>query len=133
MSKPSIRTTFFTFCVILVFAAHAYAATPLLSVDFGTAENIVQSGFSELAGATNQTTANASFGSYTVNLAGQGFGTANNSHTNSIDPSVRGLFRDYYYNNSETFGVGVTLSIAGVTPGHPYNLTLWSYDGDQVF
>lgn len=117
----------------LVVMPRAGRSAPLLSVDFGTASNTVQSGFSELAGTARQSTASASFGSYTVNLAGQGFGTANNSHTSSIDSSVRGLFRDYYYHNSETNGVGVTLSIVGVTPGLPYNLTVWSYDGDQVF
>jgi hypothetical protein len=117
----------------LVVMPRASRSAPLLSVDFGTANNTVQDGFSELAGAAIQSTASATFGSYSVNLAGQGFGTANNSHTGSIDSSVRGLFRDYYYHNSETNGVGVTLSIVGVTPGLPYNLTVWSYDGDQVF
>src|SRR3954452_6268616 len=108
-------------------------AVPLLAVDFGTAENYVQSGFSEMAGTVSQSTANASFGIYTVDLAGQGFGTASVSHSGSITQSVRPLYRDYYFNDSDVNGVGVNLSIGGITPNAQYNLTLWSYDGDQSF
>src|SRR4051794_5267908 len=108
-------------------------ADPLLAVDFGAAENYVQSGFSELAGTASQSTANASFGSYTVDLAGQGYGIASVGHSSAIPQSVRPLYRDYYYNNSDFNGVGVNLSIGGVVPNKQYNLTLWSYDGDQSF
>jgi hypothetical protein len=108
-------------------------AVPLLAVDFGTAENYVQSGFGEMAGVISQATANASFGSYTVDLAGQGFGAATGSHSAAIAQSVRPLYRDYYFNDSDVNGVGVNLSIGGVTPNTQYNLTLWSYDGDQSF
>jgi hypothetical protein len=121
-------------CALIVLAVPICSqAVPLLAVDFGTAENYVQSGFSEMAGTVSQSTANASFGIYTVDLAGQGFGTASVSHSGSITQSVRPLYRDYYFNNSDVNGVGVNLSIGGVTPNAQYNLTLWSYDGNQSF
>src|SRR6185369_14301708 len=82
-------------------------ANPLLAVDFGTAENYVQSNFSEMAGVVNQATANATFGTYTVDLAGQGFGTASVGHSGEIPQSVRPLYRDYYFNNSDVNGIGV--------------------------
>jgi len=106
---------------------------PLLAVDFGTADNYVQSGFGEMAGVVSQPTANATFGSYTVDLAGQGFGVCTGSHAAAIAQGVRPLDRDYYFNDSDVNGVGVNLSIGGVTPNTQYNLTLWSYDGDQSF
>jgi hypothetical protein len=108
------------------------SAAPLLAVDFGRAvENPVQSGFFEMAGTSSQAAASATFGSYSVDLAGQGFADSNNG--TAVDASVRPLYRDYYYNNSDVNGVGVALSIGGVIPNHSYNLTLWSYDADQVF
>src|SRR6478672_1615578 len=122
-----------TAAIAVLMSPNRAFASPLLAVDFGTAENYVQSGFSEVAGAASQATANASFGSYTVDLAGQGFGTATGTHSAAINQSVRPLYRDYYFNDSDVNGVGVNLSIGGVTPGATYNLTLWSYDGDQVF
>src|SRR4051794_8858793 len=108
-------------------------AAPLLAIDFSTVDNYVQSGFSELAGDASQSTANATFGGYTVDLAGQGFGASTGGHAAAIDQSVRPLYRDYYFNDSDVNGVGVNLSIGGVTPNAQYNLTLWSYDGDQSF
>ena len=108
-------------------------AVPLLAVDFGTADNYVQSGFGEMAGVVSQPTANATFGSYTVDLAGQGFGVSTGSHAAAIAQGVRPLYRDYYFNDSDVNGVGVNLAIGGVTPNTQYNLTLWSYDGDQSF
>ncbi len=107
-------------------------AVPLLAVDFGTADNYLQPGFGEMVGVVSQSTASASFGSYTVDLAGQGFGICSGSHAAPIAQSVRPLYRDYYFNDSDVNGVGVTLTIGGVTPNLPYNLTLWSYDGDGV-
>src|SRR4051794_16492513 len=109
---------------------HRSQAVPLLAVDFGSADNFVQPGFSELAGTASQTTANATFGSYSVDLTGQGFDTATGSHSAQIGQTVRPLYRDYFYNNSEINGVGVELKISGVNPNTSYDLTLWSYDGD---
>ncbi|WP_428305690.1 dockerin type I domain-containing protein [Lacipirellula sp.] len=105
----------------------------MLAVDFGTAGILPQTGFLEVAGNASQATASATLGGYTVNLAGQGFGTASSGHSGAIDQSVRGLYRDYYYNNSDLPGEGVSLSIGNVIPNHDYSLTLWSYDGDQFF
>src|SRR5262249_42071873 len=79
--------------IAAVLLANRAFAVPLLAVDFGTAENYVQSGFSEMAGVVSQSTAGASFGTYTVDLAGQGFGTASGSHAAAISQNVRPLFR----------------------------------------
>jgi hypothetical protein len=122
-----------TTAIAALVLARPASAVPLLAVDFGTAENYVQSSFSEMAGSVSQPTANASFGSYTIDLAGQGFGTATGSHAAAINQDVRPLYRDYYFNDSDINGVGVNLSIGGVIPGTSYSLTLWSYDGDQSF
>jgi len=131
--------------VLLAAAAtpiQSYAA-PVLAVDFGTSENYVQSGFNEMAGIIGQSTASASFGSYTVDLnavfanpeqlSSRGFGTATASHAGQVAQTVRPLYRDYFYNDSDIHGDGVSLAITGVTPNTQYNLTLWSYDGDQSF
>jgi hypothetical protein len=109
-------------------------AVPLLAVDFGQAEeDALQSGFQEMTGGVSQTTANATFGAYTVDLAGQGFFNVTSGNATAIEASVRPLYRDYFYHNSDVPGVGVTLGIGGVTPNAVYNLTLWSYDPDQTF
>lgn len=109
-------------------------AVPLLAVDFARGEeDPLRSGFQEMTGGVSQTTANASFGAYTVDLAGQGFFNVTNSNATAIDAGVRPLYRDYFYHNSDVPGVGVTLGIGGVTPNAVYNLTLWSYDPDQTF
>jgi len=109
-------------------------AAPLLKVDFGESHgNPLQLGFSELAGSISQATAGATIGPYTVGLAGQGFEETSETAANALDPSIRGLFRDTYFNNSDVPGVGVSLSIGGVTPNANYNLQLWSYDAAQTF
>lgn len=122
-----------TIAIAAVMLPNRTFAVPLLAVDFGTSENYVQLGFGEMAGVVSQGTASATFGSYTVDLAGQGFGTATGSHSAAIVQSVRPFYRDYYYNDSDVNGVGVNLAIGGITPNAQYNLTLWSYDGDQSF
>src|SRR4051812_2072094 len=77
-------------------------AIPLLSVDFGEDyENVVQSGFQEMTGEPSQMAASATFGSYSVSLTGQGFADSNNG--TAVGSSVRPLYRDYYYNNSDVF------------------------------
>jgi hypothetical protein len=123
------------FCVVsfaVLRGTEQAQAIPLLAVDFGKGvENPVQSGFLEMAGTSAQAAASGTFGSYSVALAGQGFADSNNG--TAVDPSVRPLYRDYYYNNSDVNGVGVGLSIGGVVPNHSYNLTVWSYDADQTF
>jgi hypothetical protein len=105
---------------------------PLLAVDFGESyDDPVQPGFLEFTGEPSQTSASATFGSYSVDLTGQGFADSNNG--TAVTAGVRPLYRDYYYNNSEVFGEGVSLTIGGLTPSTIYDLTLWSYDADQVF
>jgi hypothetical protein len=107
---------------------------PVLAVDFAEgAEDPLQTGFQAMTGDVSQATANAAFGPYSVILAGQGFAGAGDGNSAAIDGGVRGLYRDYYYNNSDVPGVGVTLGIGGVVPNQVYNLTLWSYDADQTF
>jgi hypothetical protein len=112
-------------------------AVPLLAVDFGRDyDNVLQSGFSEMTGDTTQGTASTAFGDYTVNLTSTNptsSGFADSHNGTAVTASVRPLFRDYYYNNSEANGDGVTLSINGVIPNHNYSLQLWSYDADQSF
>jgi hypothetical protein len=109
------------------------SAAPLLVVDFGRvisgSPTAVQPGFSGMAGAPVEGTRTENFGIYTVTVTGEGF----YSSPTTIDPSVAALYQDYYYHNSTTNGVGVTLSIGGVTANTDYDLTLWSYDGDQIF
>jgi hypothetical protein len=109
------------------------ASAALLAVDFGRvisgSPTAVQPGFSGMAGAPVEATRTENFGIYTVTVAGEGF----YSSPTTIDPSVAALYQDYYYHNSTANGVGVTLSIGGVTANTDYDLTFWSYDGDQVF
>lgn len=110
-------------------------AAPLLQMDFGVAAGTpspLQSGFQNMGGPSSLTSASGTFGPYSVNLQGQGFFNTTSGNVNSIDPAVQNFYRDYYYNNSTTPGVGVTLSVGGLTPNTPYNLTLWSYDADNA-
>jgi hypothetical protein len=121
-----------------LFAATAFnlpqtKATPLLAVDFGAAGESPQSGFTAMSGDSSQATASGTFGAYTVDLEGQGFGRGSAGHNGLIPEANRSLYRDYYYNNSDINGEGVKLSIGGVVPNASYNLTLWSYDPDQFF
>ena len=102
-------------------------------MDFGVAPSPLQTGFNQMVGPSSSPTASQAFGSYTVNLAGQGFFQSSTAaNLNAIDPSVRDFYRDYYYNNSAAPGVGVGLTLGGFLPNTPYNLTLWSYDPDNV-
>jgi hypothetical protein len=109
------------------------SAVPLLSVDFGRvidgSPTPVQPGFQGLAGNPVQASGNGIFGVYSVTVTGEGF----YSSPTTIDPSVAALYQDYYYHNSTVNGVGVALSIDGVAANTDYDLTLWSYDGDQIF
>jgi hypothetical protein len=109
--------------------------TDLLAVDFSqqTLASPVQAGFIGGTGTTSQAAYSETVGPYTVGLAGQGFFNSGDARGNLLDPSIRGFYRDYYYHNSTTPGVGVTLTIQGVTPNTDYDLTLWSYDVDNRF
>src|SRR3954453_7903097 len=89
----SCRGNFAAFVLLTLALPVSCQAVPLLAVDFGTSENYVQPTFSEMAGTISQSTANATFGSYTVDLAGQGFGKAGAGNSASIGQSVRPLYR----------------------------------------
>jgi hypothetical protein len=109
-------------------------AEPLLKVDFGVggAPSPVQQGFTGVAGETIAPTHIESIGPYTISLDGGGF-YATGANANNIATGVRGLYRDYYYNNSPVNGDGVFLALTGFDAQTPYNVTLWSYDADQLF
>jgi hypothetical protein len=116
--------------------AHAQS---LLKLDFGRQipeiPAVTQPGFMAMEGdGFEGTPPSVTFGSYMVNVAavgaGGGFWNATDAQSTKIDPSVRGLYRDYFYNNSTVNGNGVTLQVQGLTPNVPYNLTLWSYDAN---
>jgi hypothetical protein len=128
----------FIYCATVLVSVASFAATtqsyaaPLLAVDLGLNGTPVQPGFSGMAGAASEATKTDSFGAYSVTVQGEGFYTAgfNMGH---VDPSVAALYENYYYHNSATNGVGITLSIAGITPNTDYDVTLWSYDEDNIF
>jgi hypothetical protein len=108
--------------------------TDLLSLDFGRASqpsSPVQATFTGLRGEVAQPNFSQSVGPYTVSLEGQGFFNTTSSNADLVDASVRDFYRDYYYNNAIDPGLGVELTIEGVTPNQDYDLTLWSYDADN--
>jgi hypothetical protein len=129
----------FHFVALMVLAVASFARTtevlaaPLLAVDFGrNTPTPVQPGFSGMAGAAVEASRTEPFGPYTVTVQGEGFYSAG-FNAGNVDPSVAALYEDYYYHNSTTNGVGITLSIAGVAPNTEYDVTLWSYDEDNIF
>jgi hypothetical protein len=135
IKDDSMRAQLFTVLPILALitgmSPQPSFGAPLLQMDFGRVipDSPLQSGFNAMVGGSAQATATTTFGAYTVDLAGQGFfNTTTSSQVNLLDASIRNFYRDYYYNNSTVNGVGVQLSITGVTPNTPYNLTLWSFD-----
>jgi hypothetical protein len=125
-------------CAIVVVSIGAFAVTtpsyaaPLLAVDFGRTTTPVQPGFNGMVGDVVMGSKTDSFGPYSVTVQGEGFYSAG-FNSGNVDASVAALYEDYYYHNSTTNGVGVTLSIAGVTPNTDYDITLWTYDEDNLF
>ena len=125
-------------CAIVLVSTMSFAlpsrsyAAPLLAVDFGLATTPVQPGFNGMAGAPVEPLSTAPFAPYTVTLQGEGYYTAG-FNAGNVDPSVAALYENYYYHNSTTNGVGITLSIAGITPNTDYDVTLWTYDEDNIF
>ena len=131
MTKRYIYVAFGALAIAISFAQGADADS-LLKVDFGTAPfSPVQTGFLNMNGLSTAATASQVFGDYTVNLEGQGFfNTANNGSAANLNPivaSIKDFYRDYYFMNNPTNdpNKAVTLSISGLTPNAPYNLTLW--------
>jgi hypothetical protein len=120
---------------ISCWAGEACHAEPLLKIDFGTsgAPSPVQPGFVGVAGGPSDATHFQTIGAYTVSLQdGQGFHHTAASAGN-IGAGVRNLFRDYYYNNLSAFGDVVSLALGGFQANTTYNVTIWSYDADQLF
>jgi len=110
-------------------------AADVLSIDLGQATqppSPVQATFSSMAGAVSDPTVTQSIGAFNVKVEGQGFFSSGDANATMLDAGVRDLFRDYYYNNSTTNGDGVKLTIENVTPNTLYDLTIWTYDVDNV-
>ena len=130
MKRSTCCAAAFVSILSLAVGTELYGA--LLAVDFGLAATPVQSGFTGMSGNVSMASKTDAIGPYSVTVQGEGFYAAgfNSGH---VDPSVAALYEDYYYHNSATNGVGITLSIAGVTPNTDYDVTLWSYDEDNIF
>jgi hypothetical protein len=125
------------YCIAALVSIFSFTATTdmygaLLAVDFGLSTTPVQAGFTGMSGNVSMATKTDVIGPYTVTVQGEGFYAAG-FNAGHVDPSVAALYEDYYYHNSATNGVGITLSIAGVTPNTDYDVTLWSYDEDNIF
>lgn len=130
MKKSSSCIIAFVSILSLAAATELYGA--LLAVDFGLSTTPVQSGFTGMTGDVSMASKTDAIGPYSVTIQGEGFYAAG-FNAGHVDPSVAALYEDYYYHNSATNGVGITLSIAGVTPNTDYDVTLWSYDEDNIF
>ena len=107
-----------------------------LSIDVGqpvAPPSATQAGFVSMHGLGSQSASSKTIGLYVVSVAGQGFEDTADGNANEIDPSIRNLYRDTYYNNDDRPGFGVTLTIEGVLPNTDYDLKLWSYDAAQSF
>lgn len=112
--------------------AAAARAQSLLKVDFGVgpALNTVQPGFTAVIGEVVADAHFENIGPYSLMLTGNGFFSAGNA--GNIGESVRPLYRDYYYNNTPGPDDGIELSLGGFAPSTEYNLTLWSFDADNM-
>jgi hypothetical protein len=110
-------------------------AVPVLSVDFGhltPAATPVQPGFTGIAGPSSEASHTEAVGAYSVTVEGEGFFHAG-FNAGNVDPSVAPLFEDYYYHNSTDPATGIKVTITGVTPNLDYDVTIWSYDEDNIF
>jgi hypothetical protein len=110
-------------------------AVPVLSVDFGrvlAAPTPVQPGFTGIAGNASEPSHTEAAGAFNVTVEGNGFFNAG-FNAGNVDPAVAPLFEDYYYNNATDPAVGIRVAITGVTPNQDYDVTVWSYDEDNIF
>ena len=115
--------------------------SPLLAVDFGgqLGNSPIQSGFDGVWGTANTVTT-STIGPYTVQLsanntqtgvsANRGFFNKVSGRIDNTDPSIRDFYRGFYYNRSPVNGEGISLRLSGLTPNHPYMLTVASFDPD---
>jgi hypothetical protein len=114
-------------------------AEPLLKVDFGAGgvPSPIQPGFTGVTGNPVAPLHNETIGAYTVMLEAEGSSGPGGFHlsgnSNNIGAGVRSLFGDYYYNNSSFNGEGIILTLGGFQASTQYDVTLWSYDADQIF
>jgi hypothetical protein len=116
-------------------------AVPLLQVDFGSAlpNSPLQPGFQGMWGTNDQPTT-AALGAFTVQLqadssmtgtpSSRGFFTKLGGRIDSVDPSIRNFYTDFFFNRSTINGEGIDLKISGLTPNVPYNLSVVSFDAD---
>jgi hypothetical protein len=132
--------------LLLSSLASSVEAAPLLAVEFGSplANSELQPGFQGMWGTNDQTTT-ATLGAYTVELSANnarppgsaatsrgfftklpGFG----GRIDTVDPSIRHFYSDFFFNRSTVNGEGIELKLSGLTPNVPYNLTLTSFDPD---
>jgi len=119
--------------LLLVGVGSAWAA-PVLSVDFGhnPPGTPVQAGFTGIAGGTSESSHTEAVGAFSVTVEGNGFFNAG-FNAGNVAPAVAPLFEDYAYNNSTDPAVGIKVTVAGVTPNLDYDVTIWSYDEDNIF
>jgi hypothetical protein len=136
MRKSTFVVALVMFAMACALRANIASAVPLLAVDFGRvisgSPTPVQPGFSGMAGDPVQASKTEAFGPYTVTIQGEGFYSAG-FNAGNVHPRVAALYEDYYYHNSATTGVGVSLAIDGITSNTEYNLLIWSYDEDNIF
>jgi hypothetical protein len=115
--------------------ASAAIAVPVLSVDFGhltPGATPVQADFTGIAGNTSEVSHTETVGAFSVTVEGEGFFHAG-FNAGNVDPAVAPLFEDYYYPNSTDPATGIKVTITGVTPNLDYDVTIWSYDEDNIF
>jgi hypothetical protein len=127
-------------------ASRSVDAAPLLAVEFGRLlpNSELQPGFQGMWGTNDQTTT-ATLGAYTVELSAinaQPPGSAATSRgfftklpgfggrIDAVDPSIRHFYSDFFFNRSPVNGEGINLKVLGLTPDHPYTLTLTGFDAD---
>ena len=99
-----------------------------MDFDYTGASLQTQSGFSSFAaGLTDNTPQSITVGSYTVGVSGQDGFYNRGTVTNAGAFTYADLYDDVVYiNNSGSSAI--TISITGVTPNTPYDVTLYSYD-----
>jgi hypothetical protein len=133
MNRRSCLTALVVAVVTLI-EAQASQAAAVLSVDFGhnPPGTPVQPDFTSVAGATSESSHTEAVGGFTVQVEGDGFFHAG-FNAGNVAPAVAPLFEDYYYNNSTDPAVGIKVTITGITPNLPYDVTIWSYDEDNIF
>lgn len=130
--------------ILIALAISPCQAVPLLQVDFGSPlpDGPAQSGFQGMWGTNDHPTV-ATLGAFNVELSASSSMTGTQSsrgffdklsgfggRIDNVDISIRDFYRDFFFNRSTMNGEGIDLKISGLTPNHPYTLTMTSYDAD---